>query len=487
LGQETGPRISDLRRKTLAKGTKLGISTVRFSELEGNWRLDAEYYQPAYFEMAAVLEAYPATAPLDALSGGIVCGPFGSALSKAEYTPSGVPLIRVADLSGFIVTGERELVFVSEETAKRLDRYLIEPDDIAVSQRGTIAMFALMSDDFPYWLISANLIAIRQSQQLNPFYLNVFLNSKYGTGQLHRLLSGQVQPKVTTDDVKSIAIPIPGVAFQGEIERLVKESHGAMKRSHSLYRQAEQLLLDELGLNELDLPDGLHSAATLTKVWTADRVDSEYFQTKYLELEKALQRSAQQHNLLLAQIREFSAPLKYGTSEKFEYLEEGIPFLRITDLQGYFFEPDSLTYISPSVVDSLGDARVRTGDVIISRTGTLGVAVAIPETLSRSVFGSYFIRSRPDSNVVVPSYLALYLNSPLGRIQVQRLSTGAIQTNLTIPAIENLKVIIPDKGLQEGIVAIVGESTKARERAKELLKQAMHKVEALIESEATHG
>jgi len=78
---------------------------------------------------------------------------------------------------------------------------------------------------------------------------------------------------------------------------------------------------------------------------------------------------------------------------------------------------------------------------LISRSGTLGLTILIGKDLSDSIFGSYFIRIRPKTKVN-HEYLAFYLNSFFGRMQVEQISTGAIQTNLTIPAIENMLVLL---------------------------------------------
>jgi restriction endonuclease S subunit len=445
--------------------------------------VDAEYYQPAYFEMAAMLEAYPATASLDALSGGIVCGPFGSALSKAEYTHSGVPLVRVADLSDFIVTSNREFVFVSKETAKRLDRYLIEAGDIAVSQRGTIAMFALMSDDFPNWLISANLIAVRKSQQLNPFYLNVFLNSKYGTGQLHRLLSGQIQPKITTDDVKSIVVPIPPVAFQDEIEQLVRKTQRAMKRAPSLYRQAEQLLLDELGLSDLELPAGLHNDAPISQAWEAHRIDAEYYQPRYEYLDRAIQSASAKVKPLGTLIH----PIINGFDWR-DFVEDGTPYIRVGDVYEDWIDLDNAfrVAISPEKVGK--PVGLQVGDILFTRKGTFGQAAVVDETASSALISSEIMRLRLlDPSAVHPQYLSLYLNSVLGYTQVERRVHGAGFYSISQEDLGQILICVPGWKTQKKIAGEIAKSHAARHQAKALLEQAMHKVEAIIEREVADG
>jgi type I restriction enzyme S subunit len=452
---------------------------VHFSELEGSWRVDAEYYQPAYFEMAAMLEAYPSTAPLEALSGGIVCGPFGSALSRAEYTHSGTPLVRVADLSSFVVTGDKELVFVGKETAKRLSRYLIEPGDIAVSQRGTIAMFALMSDDYPHWLISANLIGVRKSQQLNPFYLNVFLNSKYGTGQLQRLLSGQVQPKVTTDDVKAIVVPIPPIAFQEEIERLARESRRAIKLSWSLYRQAEQLLLEELGLSDRDLVDELYNEVKLSSVLEQARLDAEFFDPEYERLGQHIVATGQ-----ATTIDAIADWLHRGVQPI--YVEDGdVHVIKSKNVGQQFIDLEDTERTSQHFRAVNERAQVRRYDVLINSTGrgTLGRTNCYLE-MADAIADHHVTIIRPTADCD-PVYLGLFLNSPVGRLQSESLCAGSSgQTELYPDAIARIHLFLPHSELQQELRDLVLRAYVTRRQSRTLLDLARSKVEATIEQSA---
>ena len=129
-----------------------------------------------------------------------------------------------------------------------------------------------------------------------------------------------------------------------------------------------------------------------------------------------------------------SSLFKYGTSEPFEYLDQGVPFLRIADLQRYHFSEKDLKFISQEAAKEQ-QSNVKTGDVLISRSRTLGLAVVIPEYLNNAVYGSYFILTRPNKTSILPTYLALYINSLVGKMQTEQANTGGIQTNLTIPVL----------------------------------------------------
>lgn len=160
-----------------------------------------------------------------------------------------------------------------------------------------------------------------------------------------------------------------------------------------------------------------------------------------------------------------------------------LPFLRIADLNQYRFSPGSLKYIAQDA--AYKEPRVNENDVIISRSGTLGLAVAIPKELHQAVFGSYFIRIRPDNRRVNSIYLALYLNVLTGQLQAERANTGTIQTNLTIPVIENIVVAFPPLEVQMNIADIVLQSYETQDTSKHLLELAKAAVEMAIEQDET--
>ena len=81
-----------------------------------------------------------------AVMGGLVGGPFGSSLVGSDYTASGVPVIRGANLGhGRFVGGD--FVYVSMEKATgELARNQARPGDLVFTQRGTLGQIAVVPE-----------------------------------------------------------------------------------------------------------------------------------------------------------------------------------------------------------------------------------------------------------------------------------------------------------------------------------------------------
>ncbi len=339
-------------------------SIIPKSQLEGALRLDAEYYQPEYLDLNSKLKIKNSESLGDIVKN-IVCGPFGSAILNEDYRSGGVPLIRVADLNDWFVRDEN-LVFIDDELSQTMKRYQVVDGDIVVSQRGTIAMFSRVTDKFSRWNISANLISIKKSENISFDYLLAFLNSKYGIDQLYRRLSGQVQPKITTDDIKQILVFIPKETVQKEIAQYILKSRQNLEDSKSLYSQAENLLLDELGLKDFKEDEkDLFSIVNLSDVQKTNRCDAEYFQEKY---EKLISKIKKGESELLGELMSVKKGIEPGAEE---YQDEGKLFIRVSSLSKNGIEEKNQKYLSDALYQKLKkDFEPKVGEILLTKDAT---------------------------------------------------------------------------------------------------------------------
>lgn len=102
------------------------------------------------------------------------------------------------------------------------------------------------------------------------------------------------------------------------------------------------------------------------------------------------------------------------------------------------------------------------GDVVVSRSGTCGIA-SVFEGYSMPVLpGAFLIRLRMMSSVQ-PMFLRHYINSPVGRPYVLQLAQGAIQKNISGTRLGNLSIPLPSFDEQREICSAVGTIDKKLE------------------------
>lgn len=148
-------------------------------------------------------------------------GPFGKALTPEEYTESGVPLLRGANVNRGRFHDD-DFVFISEETANRLAKFESFPGDVLLVHKGTLGKIGLMPKNRRYhrYIMGNSMLRVRCNRDvLVPEYLYYWLSSTEGT---HYLLSRvsqvgvpQIQQPLTT--LRECALPVPPIREQQAI------------------------------------------------------------------------------------------------------------------------------------------------------------------------------------------------------------------------------------------------------------------------------
>lgn len=442
-------------------------STIIFSQIED--RIDAEYYKPEYLDIDISLKKFQH---------------LGDLLLKIDrdpnfynigYTKSGIPLIRGVEFQPpFLELSEVE--YISLETHEQFKRTEIHPKDLIMTVRGTIGKVAFVPDELKIANISPNLIFLRPKSLNQSVFLAVVLNSKIGQNQIERIISGSVQGTITVPDIQSIKIPISPQFLQQKVENIIKEAQEKKGLADEKYKEAEEILNKELGLEKIDLSTQKTFETKFSE--TNERIDPEHYQPIFNEVEKVFKKQK------TVNLGDISLEIKYGTSEDLFYVEKGMPFLRVTDINEFStIEPMEGKFINNFDAGRLKEYQVQTDDIIISRTGTLGLAVYIDEKLHGAIYGSYFIKVKPRHKDLFNRFIAFFISSKIGRLQTNRWASGGIQTNLTIDAIKSIQIPILSQPVQQKISSLIQESLRLSKETKNLINEAKKQVEEIISQE----
>lgn len=89
---------------------------------------------------------------------------------------------------------------------------------------------------------------------------------------------------MNAEELKNFKICIIPLEIQRHVSQLSDEAWSRVRLSKSLYMQAENLLLEELGLRGLKPKFELSYTANLSQAFKVHRVDAEYFQPAYDEI-----------------------------------------------------------------------------------------------------------------------------------------------------------------------------------------------------------
>ncbi len=149
----------------------------------------------------------------------------------------------------------------------------------------------------------------------------------------------------------------------------------------------------------------------------------------------------------------------FGSNIKVEcFVDEGIPVLNGSNLEGFVLKEESFRYVTEEKADSLGKANAHRGDVVITHRGTLGQIVYIPENskFDRYVISQSQFRVRCN-NRILPEYLVYYFHTRIGQ---HKLLSNASQVG--VPALarasttfQTIEIEVPTIEEQRKIVSIL--------------------------------
>jgi len=148
-----------------------------------------------------------------------------------------------------------------------------------------------------------------------------------------------------------------------------------------------------------------------------------------------------------------------GTHYTPTYIEEGIPFLRVTDIQESKINLDTVKYISKEEHETLCKrAKAEIFDILLSKNGTIGIVKVIDWNWEFSFFVSLcLIRPRKSLN---PYYFSYYFESDIVEQQLFESSKRTSVTNLHLVKIRELKICLPHPKVQQKIVEYLNIKTK---------------------------
>ena len=445
-------------------------SIIKKSKLEGTMRLDAEYYQPEYLDIEKKLDSVE-TKTVEEISESVVSFGAYSLCNFIEWQEEGVPYLNVQNIkNGFIdFEGVR---FIDEKVDKILKKSKVEEGQVLLTMAGTIGNVAV-AHNIPKKVNSNQATAkITLKEKFSPFYLSAFLNCKYGKEQTIREIISSVQPNIFLSQIKKFKIPIFSKKQCEEIERDYIAGLNKLENSKNLYAQAEDLLLEKLGLKDFSVKDDLCNIVNLSDAQKACRIDAEYFQPKYANLVSKIKNTK-----ILGDLAEIKKGIEVGGEA---YQEKGKQFFRVSNVSKQGFTDGNQQYVSDDLYQKLKNGfEPRIGEILLTKDATPGIAYVIKKNI-QGIISSGILRLRIKIKIE-PEYLALVLNLPIGQMQMERDIGGSIIVHWRPEQIKNCLIPVLPKSIQQKIAGLVQKSHQARSKAKQLLEQAKSRVENLIE------
>jgi type I restriction enzyme S subunit len=141
-----------------------------------------------------------------------------------------------------------------------------------------------------------------------------------------------------------------------------------------------------------------------------------------------------------------------GTHFTPTYIDFGVPFLRVTDIQSSEIDFQSVRYISQEEHDLLNKrCNPENGDVLLSKNGTIGITRVVDWDFPFSIFVSLCL-IKPLKRRLDPYFLSYTFQGKLFDTQFMETTKTTSVTNLHLDKINNLILALPPVNEQRRIV-----------------------------------
>lgn len=450
------------------------------NEIEG--RLDSYYYKPELQNIIKELKNSKVKLKTIGEISTLVRSGFTPEVKLNAFTEGkGILFIRNTDLKPYEIQFDN-IKRIKNELRDIFKNTLLKKDDVLLSMAGTIGTTALYERE-ELATINQNITLIRfKKEEINPFYAIIWMNTKYFQKLIDRIATIATIKYVNNELVKKLPIPLPKKEIQNKVINLIKVAHKEKKQKE---QEAEKLLnsIDDYVLHELGIKIPKMEAKMCFSVSSDDatnnRLDSHYYQPKFKEVEKALKRGKYKIEILKNYIKK----IHYGASIKNIYVDEGIPLLRIVNLKPNKIDLKEVVKAPELRRKEIGNAFVNEGDILISRSGSVGIVAVVPKEADGFAFGSFMIKFCVNDEVN-KDFISIWLNNKVAQLFIQKEKIGAIQGNITISTIENFEIPFPPLEIQNKIVREVKKrvvmAEKLKSEAQNIVENAKKEVEKII-------
>lgn len=291
-------------------------------------------------------------------------------------------------------------------------RQLVQTNDVLVSTvRPNLNGVALVPDYLNGATASTGFCVLRpRLSELDASYLFHWVKSPRFIAEMTDRATGASYPAVTDRIVRESKIPLPPLSEQKRIAAILDQADALCTQ-----RRATFAKLDEL--TQSIFLEMFGDPAVNPKRWEVTKFEDEF------------------------------SSVRYGTGSPPPYVENGIPFIRATNIKNGTVTSVDLKHISRTDSVGIAKCRVHAGDLIIVRSGVnTGDCAVIPEEYDGAFAAFDLIVKLPAPSAVFYSHL---INSNFGKKYLEPLTRRAAQPHLNAAQVKGLQFISPPMSLRE--------------------------------------
>lgn len=462
----------------------LECSEVLFSEIKNDnekYRMDSEFFQKKFLKTYSIIKNRPHSTIENEYS----CLTDFHANGSYENIARNYKLLDSKDYAYMVRTTDLEandfvndVKYVSKSTYEFLSKSKVLGGEVLINKIGSPGRSFLMPKlDMPVSLgMNLFMIRLKNNATIDTTTLWLYLNTLIGSTIIKRKINGTVPLTIDKAAIKSLYIPCFSNAFRNILIMIVKAANKKDKQAKELYAESENILRDILKIDQNN-SSNISIKNISESFLNFGRLDAEYYQSKYDDLFISLSKQTTKQLGGRNGIVNIEKSIEPGSDS---YCDEGIPFIRISDVTKYGIS-ESTIKLPNNIVADPSKLYPKKNTILFSKDGSVGIAFKVEKNLEIITSGALLHLTVKNPQEVLPDYLTLVLNSPIVQLQAKRDSSGAIIQHWKPSEIEKVIIPILDIEIQTSISKKAQKSFALRHQSEKLLGCAKRAVEIAIE------
>lgn len=457
-------------------------SSVKKSDLYWVLRLNAEFYEPEIVEVRNYLISKKADNLWNLAK-------YIKRWTQPKYSEWNIKVLRSVNIRENWFSDDRQ-EYVNEDFYNSKRSWQVKIWDVLLTSTWVWTLWrASINLSNEKYFIDWHITAFRKLEWINNCYLFSFLNSKIWQAQINKLYNGSSgQIEIYPDNLSEILISVPSDSFQKQIEKLVIESYNQKELSEKLYKESEELLLNEIWLlnyqtsrkniildwgYEIEVEEN-HSTTNYSILKELDRFDAEYWDYSYFEIVEKIKNYKWWYDKLVNLAKVSKKKITLDENKNYNYIE-------LADINKSNWMVENTTEILWKDLPSRARMEIKKWYVLFSSLeGSIDKVAIVDSELENLVASTWFFVFKEN---ILNKETLLVLLKLFWKNYISREALWTIMSAISNSWIERILLPKIEDEKQKIVAKKIKESFEAKNKSKNLLEVAKKAVEIYIEQD----
>ncbi|ENF8748687.1 restriction endonuclease subunit S [Vibrio fluvialis] len=212
--------------------------------------------------------------------------------------------------------------------------------------------------------------------------------------------------------------------------------------------------------------------------FSSERFDTGFYSKEYYEARNKLNSS----DFTIETIGSVCEPWQFGAYALCSEIEwsqehEGVCFIKAEGIESPLLNESNLSFVTKKTHQLLYKSALKSGDIIVSTSGTVGRLAVIPENIQEANSNQDTIKFSLEGTEYDSYFVASWLTSKYAQAYMGREAGGAVQQHIYLYNFKRLPLIKPNVLVQK----YIGEKVRQAERLRAWAKQLRADVNSVLD------